>query len=80
MLVPQDNARAIGAAMHEIFLACNDLTITDSEQAESWRSRLMEWIERGEGSWEEKAAAMSQEEQSDFADTTWELWAWAHRR
>ena len=76
MMIPKDNARAIASAMHEIQLAAHDLTIED-EVAEGWRRQLMAAIEGG--AWQDKAESMTELEQHDFAKTTWELWAWAHR-
>ncbi len=76
MMIPKDNARAIASAMHEIQLAAHDLTIED-EVAEGWRRQLMATIEAG--AWQDKAEAMTELEQHDFAKTTWGLWAWAHR-
>ena len=78
MMIPKDNARAIAGAMHEIQLAARDLTIEDDEVAEGWRKQLMDTIEGG-STWEDTARSMTHLEQRDFAKTTWELWAWAHR-
>ncbi len=78
MMIPKDNARAIASAMHEIQLAASRLTIED-EVAEGWRRQLMAAIEIEGGAWQDKAESMTEVEQHEFANTTWELWAWAHR-
>jgi len=77
MMIPEDNARAIASAMHEIQLAAHDLTIED-EVAEGWRKQLMDTVGGG-GTFKATAESLTELERNDFARATWELWAWAHR-